>query len=277
MSRSSMSNNSRAGWIAAAIAAISVVVVLAIPAVRDFFDDHAGAGLAVIAVAIGLAAWTAHQLLAPLTTVADASLTAGGSKFGPIPVIAFELTPEPRINQFALRVENVGTGPALGLDVSLLESPLNYRQEPPARGRALAPGGMIEATFVLEEEQPFRDASHASRWPRNAADATAIHDAVEPPRDERSGVIADPSVHLARLDELQARYGTYRREVLAAIAHEVSEAGILTARYHDLEQTQRRSTAPLKIGEGSRPDRPGTPYLGTLQVAEEPPPTPLPA
>jgi hypothetical protein len=230
----------------------------------------------VIAVAVGLAAWTALQLLTPLTTVADASLTEGRSQFGPIPVIAFELAPKPRINQFALRVENVGTGPALGLDVVLADSLLNYRQEPPARGRALAPGGMIEVTFVLAEEQPFGDASHACRWPRDAADAAAIRDAAEPPRDERSGVITDPSVHLARLEELQERYGTYRREVLAAIAREVSAAGTLTARYHDLEQTHRRSTAPLTIGEGSCPDRPGTPNLGTLQVAEESPPTPLP-
>ncbi len=268
MSREPVPANRKDGWLAVGVVVTAVVAILAIPACRDFFDEHAGAGLAVIALAIGLVAWAALTLGTPVQRLASASQATARDRLGPIPVIAFELAPEPRINQFALRVENVGTGPALALDVDLIDSPLQYRQEPPSRGRALAPGGVIELTFVLAEEQPFRDAAHACHWPRDAEDAAAIHEAAKPGRDERSGIILDPSQHLARLEELQARYGSYRREVLAAIATQVSDAGMVTGRYQDIEQSIRRSTAPLTIGEGSRPDRPGTPELGTLRVEE---------
>lgn len=276
MSKAPSEVERRGGVVAIVLTIAAALIILTVPTARDFFDEHLGASLAIIAVAVGVLAWSGLRLIASVHEIAsatrsqaEASQAAGPVPTGPIPVIAFELSPEPRVNQFNLRVENVGNGPALDLEVALIDSPLDYRQHPPARGRALGPGGVIELTFVLQEEAPFRDPAHGRRWPRDEADAAAISDAAEPPRDERTGVILDPSDHLDGLEKLQERYGAYRRDVLAAIAEQVSDAGVLTARYHDLGQVQRISSAPLSIGRGSRPDRPGAPDLGTLRVEAE--------
>ncbi|MGI8643123.1 MAG: hypothetical protein ACR2LS_03285 [Thermomicrobiales bacterium] len=267
----------RSGWIAGTIACLTGAIILAVPVVREFVDDHPGAMLAMIAIAASLLAWSGARLITALSaiavttrTLARTSQAASRDLTGPIPVIAFELSPEPRVTQFVLRVENVGNGPALDLDVLLAESPLNYRLEPPARGRALGPGMMFEVTFILQEEQPFRQPDHPCRWPRNQEDAAVIREAAEPPKDDRSGVIVDPTRHLARLEELQKRYGDYRREVRATIVAEVTASGMLRARYQDLGQVRRISAAPLVLNkEGLHTNHPAAPSLGTLSVQKE--------
>jgi hypothetical protein len=261
-----------------AVAVALGAVVLAVPEIRAFLDDHGGAVVVVGLIALGLSAWWAVRLTIAVYEIARAGrklaeatrvmavASARREPPGPIPVIAFELVPEPRVNRFTVSVTNVGTGPALGLSVELVDSPLRFRQEPPSRSRALGPGHAFEATFLLEEETPFVDPAHPNRWPRNDEDAQAIADATQPPRHERSGMVLDPDLHMHRLQELQERYGAYRLELLEAIAREVTHAGVLTAWYEDLSHEPRRSIAAIEISESDRPDRPGQPRLGALRV-----------
>ena len=278
-----------AAWLVPAAATGVAVIALLVPWARAFADRHPGAiaaaGLALVVAT--LARWAAGRpgagggtvdrsdsdggaagaaRAAAEATLAVARALAAREVPGPIPVIAVELGPDPTATRFSVLVANVGTGPALELVVTLTGSPLRFRQEPPPRSRALGPGASLEVTFLLEEERPFRDAGHPCRWPRDETDAAAMAAAERPDRDDRTGMVLDVATHIRRLDEVQVRYGTYRLELLAAIARDVTGLGTVTAACHDLTRQRRVSVVEVELPPSDRPDRPGLPRLGPLEV-----------
>ncbi|MEJ7761331.1 MAG: hypothetical protein WKF80_00925 [Thermomicrobiales bacterium] len=288
-----MGGADRVSWLVPAVAAGVAVVALLVPAAREFADLHPGAivaaGLALVVAT--LARWGAGRTGMPVgsgggvvarqepdegaagaaraaaeATLAVARALASREVPGPIPVIAVDLGPDPTATRFSIVISNVGTGPALDLVVTLSGSPLSFRQEPPSRSQALGPGASLEMTFLLEEEGPFRDEAHPCRWPRDEADAEAMAAAERPERDDRTGMVLDVVTHIRRLDELQARYGSYRLELLAAIARDVTGLGTVSAICHDLTRQRRLSEVEVELPPSDRPDRPGLPRLGPLDV-----------
>lgn len=225
-----------------------------------WFNDNAGAAQGIPTVVLVIVtiyyAWSTRQIATETRDMATATeqltqLTREQQLDDDRPVIVFRIVQEspsfmdaPLRQEFALELVNAGVGPALDVNLEIVDTPFRWaftadRSFPVT----LAVNELIDMKITINLLDPFTDPG-GLRWPRDQDDRELEYRVYHRREMVEKGYTGSHSADIVELNRRKTKFQLETRQLIA----KVPDPGLLRASYHDIHQRSFLSMAALRDG-----------------------------